>query len=80
VCSFLGRTGMVRAEGHGTARDGNVGEGLGEVAELLAGNGVVLLGQETDVVAQAQEPLVKGGGLVATIDQGEAVDEPERTQ
>ena len=45
---------MVRTEGHGTAGDGNVGEGLGEVAELLAGDGVVLLGQETDVVAQAR--------------------------
>ena len=49
-------------------------------AELLAGDGVVLFGQETDIVAQAQEPFVEGGGLIAATHQGEAVDEPERTQ
>jgi hypothetical protein len=39
---------------------------LGEVAELPLGTGVVLLGEQADVVADREQSLVDLAGLVAT--------------
>ena len=52
----------------------------GKLPSCRPPDGVVLLGKETDVVAQAQQALIERGGLGVATHQGEAVDEPERAQ
>jgi hypothetical protein len=44
----------------------HVREGLGKVAEKPARGRIVLLGEETNVVAQAEKPLEEVTGLVLT--------------
>ena len=56
----------------------HVGEGLGEVAHLAPVAHVVLLGEQPEVVAQADEPVEHGMGVVVAADQVETVRHPER--
>ena len=55
-----------------------MGERLGEVAHQASGHRVVLLGQETEVVAQSQQPVEELAGVVVAAQQREAVGQPER--
>ena len=55
----------------------DMGERLGEVAELSTADGVVLLGEKADIVSQTQQALVERGGLGVAAHQGQAVNEPE---
>ena len=55
-------------------------ERLGEVAELPFGDGVVLLGEEPDIVGQSEQPLEEGPCLVEAAHEGEVVGQPERTR
>ena len=55
-----------------------MGERLREVAEHPASRGVVLLRQQTDVVAQHQQPFEKGSRFLTATDQGQVVGQPER--
>ena len=63
----------------GGVDQGHVGEGLGEVAHLALGHGVVFLGQQTEVVAEADQTIEQGVGVVVPADQVEAVGQPEGT-
>src|SRR5215217_5350012 len=65
------------AEVHGGVDQRDMGEGLGEVAQLAAAGRVVLLGQQPDVVAQPQQPLEQLSGILEPADQGVVVGQPE---
>ena len=60
------------------ADEREVGERLREVAELPAGDGVVLLGEQPDVVAEVEQSLEQLAGLVELALPGEYLDQPER--
>jgi len=68
----------VVAEGERCANQCVVAEGLGEVAELAAGEGVVFFGEQADVVSQVEQPLEQLAGLVVRSLHGEHLGEPER--
>ena len=51
------RVGASLGEVHRGVDQRNMEEGLGEIAQLPTGHGVVLLGQEPDVVAEVEQPL-----------------------
>ena len=57
-----------------------VRERLREVAEQPLRDGVVLLGEQADVVREADEPLEERARFVVAADQLVAVDEPERAR
>ena len=52
-------------------------EGLREVADQAAGRGVVLLGEQADVVAEGQQPLEQFHGLLVAAHERVVVGEPE---
>lgn len=52
-------------------------ERLRSVAQLTARSGVVLLAEETDIVAQGEEPLEQGARLPEGADGAQRVDHPE---
>ena len=54
-----------------------MGERLRKVAELAAGAGVVLLGEQPHVVAQREEPIVEPARLVPAPEQHQVVHQPE---
>jgi hypothetical protein len=56
----------------------HVAERLWKVSDQPAGCGVVLLRQQSDVVAQREQPLEDLPGLVVPTHQGVVVGEPER--
>ncbi len=56
-----------------------MGEGLGEVADQPAADGVVLLGEQAEIVAQRQQPPEQLLGVLGPPDHVQAVDQPERT-
>ena len=55
-----------------------MGQRLGEVAELAAAAGIVLLGEQPHVVAQREQPVVEPARLVAPPEQDQVVHQPER--
>ena len=55
----------------------DVAECLRRVADLAVLDGVVLLAEQTQVVAQIEQPLEQFGGLLGAADAGERVGEPE---
>src|SRR5829696_8377610 len=61
----------------GRVDEGDVGERLGEVAELAAGRRVELLSQQADVVAEGEEALEDGQRLLTPAHQGQVVGQPE---
>src|SRR4029453_16825561 len=61
----------------GRVDEGHVRERLGEVPQLAAAGRIELLGQQADVVAQGEQPLEEGQGLVAPAHQGQVVGQPE---
>src|ERR1039458_8348641 len=65
----------VPAQVVGGVHERHVGEGLGEVSDLSFGHGVVLLGQESEVVAETDETIEKSRGVVVASEQEEAVGE-----
>lgn len=69
--------GRVPVEFVGHADQRNVRERLGEIAQLAAGEGVVLLGQEAQVVAQEQKAFEEPAGVVLAAGQEQGVREPE---
>ena len=75
---LLLHAGMAR-EVVGGVDERHVGEGLREVAHLPSGPHVVLLGQQPEVVAQTDQPVEHGVGVVVAADQVETVGHPERT-
>ena len=66
-----------RVDDVGADDQAEVREGLREVADLAPERRVVLLGEEAEVVAQAQQPLEEALGLVEAPGEGVVVDEPE---
>src|SRR5262249_38378548 len=58
-------------------QQGDVAEGLREVAPQPARPDVVLLAQQTDVVPHGEQSLEDAEGLLAPPDEGEGVGEPE---
>src|SRR4051794_16864716 len=52
-------------------------ESLGEIAKVAARPGIVLLGQQPDIIAQANQSLEQGARFVTSALQYEVVDEPE---
>src|ERR1700722_13956354 len=52
-------------------------EGLRKIAELALAARVVLLGEQSDIVAQGEQPLEHRRPLVVLAEQGQIVDEPE---
>ena len=60
------------------ADEREVGERLREVAELAAGDRVVFLGEQADVVAEVEQPLEQLARLVVPALQRQHLDEPER--
>src|SRR5207253_1612851 len=64
-------------QGQGGVDQPDGGESLGEVADLPLEMGIVLLCQQTDVVAQPQESLEQLLRLVAPAHQRVVVGEPE---
>ena len=76
--AFAGRDeGVGPAEAEGRVDQRHVGEGLREVSDHAPGVGVVLLGQQAEVVAQGEQPLEDLDRLVGTPDHVQAVDQPE---
>src|SRR5665811_1322407 len=65
---------------HGAGDEGKVAECLRRVAQLPVCAGIPFLAQESDVVAQAQEPLEQDDGLVPTPGAVQSVHEPERAR
>src|SRR6266566_4377020 len=61
----------------GRADEPDVAKRLGEVAEQLAAMGVDLLGEQSDVVGMAEQPLEQLTGLPGPAGQGKVVDQPE---
>ena len=51
----------------------DMGEGLGEVAHQPAGHRVVLLGEQTEVVAQSEQSVEQLAGVAVASQHGEAV-------
>ncbi len=62
----------------GRVDEGHVAEGLGEVPEQLAGGGVVLLGQQPEVVADVEETFEERRRFVVPALEGKVVSQPER--
>ena len=58
--------------------EADVGEGLGEVAEELAGRGVDLLGEEADVVRAAGHEVEQRRRPLDLARERQALREPER--
>src|SRR3954469_135871 len=77
VLSILGSAGGRAGQGSGGVDERHMAEGLREVADQSAGLGVVLLGEESDVVAQGQQPFEDLPGLVVPALEGVVVREPE---
>jgi hypothetical protein len=77
VLSILGSAGGRAGQGARSVDERHMAEGLREVADQSAGLGVVLLGEESDVVAQGQQPFEDLPGLVVPSLQGVVVGEPE---
>ena len=71
---------LVLLQLYGAPDEGKMAEGLGRVTQLPLCSGVPLLAQEPDVVAQAQEPLEQGDGLVPSPGTMQGVHEPEGTR
>ena len=69
---------LALADRYCCADEREVSECLGEVPELPARHGVVLLGEEPDVVTEIQEPLEELARLVVLALQGEYLGQPER--
>src|SRR5205085_2059228 len=67
------------AEREGRLDQGEVRERLGEVAELAQGDGVVLLGEEAEVVAKVEQALEQLARFVVPALQREDGSEPEGT-
>ena len=61
----------------GRVDQAHVGERLGHVADEAGGGGVELLGQETDVVPEVEQPLEELAGVVVAALEREDVGEPE---
>ena len=57
----------------------DVGEGLGEIAQLAAGARVVLLGQQAEVVAHRQEALEQRRRVVGPVELDVGIGQPEAT-
>ena len=68
---------VVPAQAEGRIHQRHVGEGLGKVADQAPVAGVVLLGEEAEVVAQRQQAREELFGLVGATDHVQAVDQPE---
>ena len=71
---------LALADRYRRADERQVSECLGEVPELPAGHGVVLLGEEPDVVPEIQQPLEELARLVVLALQGEYLGQPERAR
>src|SRR4051812_12715947 len=65
-------------QAQGRVDQGDVAEGLREVADLALQARVPLLGEEAQVVAERQELLEELAGLVDPADHREVVRHPER--
>jgi hypothetical protein len=61
----------------GGVHQADVGEGLGEVANQAIVARVVLLRQQSEIVAQAEQALVEADCLVTAAQDGEGVNQPE---
>ena len=61
----------------GTVHQCHVGERLGEVAELAPRRRVIFLGQESNVVGEANQSLEEGASFVDASQQREVVHQPE---
>jgi hypothetical protein len=55
-------------------------EGLRKVARYFARFGVVLLREESDIIAQAEEPFEQFSRLAVATLEGEIVGKPERAE
>src|SRR5919108_3859179 len=70
--------GLRRRDGHRRADQGEVAECLWEVADLPLPRHVVLLGEQAEIVGQAEEPLEERAGLLDAAVECESAHEPER--
>ena len=52
-------------------------EGLGEIAEQPPARGIVVFGEQPDIVADRKEPLEQGSRIAMAADHGVVVGEPE---
>src|SRR3954468_19381932 len=77
LLSFLGSAGGCAGQGSGGVDQRYVAEGLREVADEPAGFGVVFLGEQSDVVAQREQPFEDLSGLVVPALQGVVAGQPE---
>src|SRR5690242_11019771 len=67
-------------ESRGGVDESDVAVRLWRVAHLPSRLDVVLLAEEPDVVAQAQQPVEQLAGLRRTADAAERIDQPERAR
>ena len=62
----------------GGVDESDVAEGLRHIAQHPARDGVVLLAEQPDVVAQTQQPVEQRLCVVMVADQRQTLDQPER--
>src|SRR5687767_3967736 len=74
-----GRTAGV-LQGEGSVDEADMREGLGKVAEKLAGRRIDLFGEQSHVISPAGQGVERRVGFVELPLQDQALDEPERAE